>query len=303
MIVTVTLNPCIDKSTTVPKLKPESKLRNTEVKNEPGGGGINVSKALKKLDTGSVALFPAGGHNGEMLKSLLREERIVFHSVDTRVETRENWIVVEDSTHDQYRFTFPGRQMEAETLRDLMEELRSFAPSYVVASGSLPLGLPDNFYGLVVKYAKAAGARCIVDTSGDALKALQGKGAYLIKPNIGELCRLLDIERLEVNEVDDAAQQLIQNGYAEIVAVSMGPNGACIVSADEKHFVPAPKVEVRTTVGAGDSMVAGMTYMLQKGEPLQKVIRFGVCCGSAATMNLGTELFKAEDVWRLYNAE
>ncbi|MES2774322.1 MAG: 1-phosphofructokinase family hexose kinase [Bacteroidota bacterium] len=302
MIVTITLNPCIDKSTSVPEIKPEAKLRNTEVINEPGGGGINVSKALAKLGIDSSALFPSGGHNGDMLKNLLKAEKIPFHSIDSKVETRENWIVGEANTGKQFRFTFPGREVEEGAIKEMLEELQSFAPSFVVASGSMPPGLPDNFYGLVVKYACAAGAKCIVDTSGEALKGLKGKGAYLIKPNISELCKLLGIEKLDLLEVDDAAQQLIQNGYAELVAVSMGGDGAWLVSADEKHFTPAPKVEVKTTVGAGDSMVAGITYMLYKNEPLQNAIRFGVCCGSGATMNAGTELFKVEDVWRLYHA-
>lgn len=301
MIVTITLNPCIDKSTSIEKLKPEAKLRSTEVKNEPGGGGINVSKALQKLETPSVALFASGGHNGEMLKSLLKEEAIHFHAVDTKVETRENWIVLETSSNEQYRFTFPGRNVEEATVKHLLDELRSFSPNFIIASGSLPPGLPENFYGLVVKYANTTGAKCIVDTSGEALRALQGKGTYLIKPNIGELCKLLAIEKLEKNEVDDAAQQLIQNGYAEIVVVSMGIDGAWIVNADEKYYTAAPKVEKKSTVGAGDSMVAGITYMIQKNESLKNIIRFGVCCGSAATMNDGTELFKVEDVWRLYN--
>ena len=300
MIITITLNPCIDKSTSVEKLKPEAKLRNTEVKNEPGGGGINVSKALQKLAIESTALFPAGGHNGEMLKSLLKEENIFFHSIDTKVETRENWIVVETSTNDQYRFTFPGRDIEEAAVKTLLYQLQSFSPTFVVASGSMPPGLPENFYGVVAKYANAAGAKCIIDTSGEALKALEGQGAYLIKPNLAELCKLLDFEKIERNEVDDAAQQLIQNGYAKIVVVSMGADGAWIVSADEKHYTAAPKVNKKSTVGAGDSTVAGITYMLQKKESLENVIRFGVCCGSAATMNEGSELFKTEEVWKLY---
>jgi len=300
MIITITLNPAIDKSTLITKLEPEAKLRSAEVKNEPGGGGINVSKALKKLGTESVALFAAGGHNGDMLRSLLKEEAINFKAADTKVETRENWIVLETESNKQYRFTFPGRQVEVAAVQDMLEDLQSLTPSIVVASGSLPPGLPPNFYGLIAKYANQAGAKCIADTSGEALKALQGKGAYLIKPNITELCKLLDIEKLEKDEVDDAALQVIQNGYAEIVVVSMGGDGAWIVSADEKHFAQAPVVEKKSTVGAGDSMVAGITFMLQKGMPLKQVIRFGVCCGSAATMNAGTELFKVEDVWRLY---
>jgi 6-phosphofructokinase 2 len=300
MILTITLNPCIDKSSTVEKLKPESKLRCTEVVNEPGGGGINVSKALKKLKTPSVALFPAGGHNGNMLCSLLKEEEILFHAVDTKVETRENWIVLENSTINQYRFTFPGRAVQEETIVTLVDHIRSFSPTFVVASGSLPPGLPDYFYGLIVKQANAVGAKCIVDTSGPALQALKGKHAYMIKPNISELCKMLNVERLEKSEVDDAAQQAIFDGYAEMMVVSMGGDGAWLVSKDKKYFCAAPKVVTRSTVGAGDSMVAGITYMLQKEMSLREAIRFGVACGSAATMNDGTQLFKKEDAEKLF---
>lgn len=300
MILTITLNPCIDKSSRVETMKPESKLRCTEVVNEPGGGGINVSKALQKLDTPSVALFPAGGHNGNMLCSLLKEEGILFHAVDTKTETRENWIVLETSTNNQYRFTFPGREVQEETIRTLIEQIRSFSPSYVVASGSLPPGLPDYFYGLIVKNATAVGAKCIIDTSGPALQALKGKHAYLIKPNIGELCKMLNVEWLDKKEVPGAAQQAIADGFAEIIVISMGAEGAWLVSKDQRYFVTAPPVEKKSTVGAGDSMVAGITYLLQKKKPLKEALRFGVACGSAATMNDGTQLFNMTDAERLF---
>ncbi len=300
MILTVTLNPCIDKSSRVEKMKPESKLRCTEVVNEPGGGGINVSKALKKLETSSVALFPAGGHNGDMLCSLLKKEGILFHAVDTEVETRENWIVLETSTNSQYRFTFPGREVLEETVKTMVDQIRSFAPSFVVASGSLPPGLPDYFYGLIVKNAAAVGARCIVDTSGPALQALKGKHAFLIKPNIGELCKMLNVEWLDKDEVPDAAQQAIRDGFAEIMVVSMGHLGAWLINEEKRYFVEAPSVEKKSTVGAGDSMVAGITYSLQKGKTLKEAIQFGVACGSAATMNDGTQLFNKADAERLY---
>lgn len=300
MILTVTLNPCIDKSSRVEKMKPESKLRCAEVVNEPGGGGINVSKALQKLEASSVALFPAGGHNGNMLCSLLKEEGIDFHAVDTRVETRENWIVLETSTNNQYRFTFPGREVLEDTVKTLVDQIRSFAPSFVVASGSLPPGLPDYFYGLIVKNAAAVGAKCIVDTSGPALQALKGKHAFMIKPNIGELCKMLNVDWLDKEEVPDAAQQAIRDGFAEIMVVSMGSMGAWLINSEKRYFVEAPPVEKKSTVGAGDSMVAGITYSLQKGRTLREAIQFGVACGSAATMNDGTQLFKKADAERLY---
>ena len=300
MILTVTLNPCIDKSSKAGIIKPESKLRCTEVVNEPGGGGINVSKALQKLETPSVALFPAGGNNGNMLCHMLKQEGILFHAVDTKVETRENWIMLETSTNNQFRFTFPGREVMEETITTLLDQIRSFAPTFVVASGSLPPGLPDYFYGLIVKNATAVGAKCIVDTSGPALQALKGKHAYLIKPNISELCKMLNVDWLDKADVPNAAQQAIADGFAEIIVVSMGPNGAWMVSKDQQHFVPAPLVEKKSTVGAGDSMVAGITYSLQKNMPLRDAIRFGVACGSAATMNDGTQLFKKADAEKLF---
>ena len=299
-IITVTLNPAIDKSTTTTLIEAEAKQRCTEVLNEPGGGGINVSKALKKLQAASIALFPAGGHNGEMLKGLLREEGIEFHSINSVVETRENWVVLESETNNQYRFTFPGRAIEEAVIKKLIDDILSFSPEYVVASGSLPPGLPDYFYGLIVKTANSVGAKCIVDTSGPALQALKGKHAFLIKPNIGELCKMLGITHLEGNQVPDAAQQAVRDGFAELIAVSMGPDGAWLVTGEKKYFAAAPPVKKRSTVGAGDSMVAGITYMLQQKKSLQQVINFGVACGSAATMNEGTQLFKPEDVQELY---
>jgi 6-phosphofructokinase 2 len=301
MILTVTLNPCIDKSSKVDQLKPESKLRCKEVINEPGGGGINVSKALQKLHTASVALFPAGGHNGNMLCSLLKEQGILFHAVDTKVETRENWVMLETSGNNQYRFTFPGREVKEETIKTLIDQIRSFAPTFVVASGSLPPGLPDYFYGLIVKNAAAVGAKCIVDTSGAALQALKGKNAYLIKPNIGELCKMLNVEFLDKDEVPDAAQQAISDGFSEIIVVSLGAAGAWLVSSDKRYFIQAPSVEKKSTVGAGDSMVAGILYMLQKKQTLKEALAFGVACGSAATMNEGTQLFNGADAEQLYS--
>lgn len=190
--------------------------------------------------------------------------------------------------------------MQEETIRTLIDQIRSFTPSFVVASGSLPPGLPDYFYGLIVKNATAVGARCIVDTSGPALQALKGKHAFLIKPNIGELCKMLNVEWLDKEEVPEAARQAIRDGYAEIIVISMGAIGAWLVSAEEQHFVASPPVEKKSTVGAGDSMVAGITYSLQKGKSLQEALQFGVACGSAATMNEGTRLFDKATADHLY---
>lgn len=300
MILTITLNPCVDKSTTVQKLEAEAKLRSTQLLNEPGGGGINVSKALQKLGVETVALLPAGGHNGDMLLQLLQQQNIQYQQVNTSVETRENWVVVESEHHKQYRFTFPGRKVEEACIKDLIELIDAHAPAWVVASGSLPEGLPPYFYGLIIKKAHAAGARCIVDTSGAALEALRGRKAYLIKPNLSELKKVLGASELKSDDVPQAARRLISDAFAEVVAVSMGKDGAWLVTATEQYFVQSPQVTPRSTVGAGDSMVAGMTYMLWQQQSLHHALCMGVACGSAATMNEGTQLFKPEDARQLF---
>lgn len=300
MIVTVTLNPCIDKSTRVEQLRAESKLRCSQLINEPGGGGINVSKALKKLGVEVMALFPAGGHNGNMLCALLKEEDILFHAMQAKTETRENWIVLETSGNAQYRFTFPGLPAEEDMIKTLVNQLPSFAASFVVASGSLPPGLPASYYASIIEKANDSAAKCIVDTGGPALLALRGKKAFLIKPNAGELCTLLNIQHLEKDEVPAAARRVIEAGYATIIAVSMGATGAWLVSSDFAFFCAAPPVKRLSTVGAGDSMVAGMVYMLEKNAPMEDTLKFGVACGTAATMNEGTKLFEKTEAFRLF---
>jgi 6-phosphofructokinase 2 len=300
MILTITLNPCIDKSTIVPQLIPENKLRCTEIVWEAGGGGINVSKALQKLEVESIALFPSGGHNGNLLCSLLRETGIKFHVVDSKVESRENWVVWESSTNHQFRFTFPGRPVESDALRPLIDQISSLRPQYIVASGSLPPGLPDTFYQSIVRTAHQTAARCIIDTSGSALQALRGEKPFLIKPNRNELAQLVHRDQLSEEEITPAARQVIQDGYAELVVVSLGASGAWLVSKDQQFYCKAPAVEKKSTVGAGDSMVAGITFMLAQEHGLAEALQFGVACGSAATMNPGTQLFDPKQAFRLY---
>jgi len=302
-IVTLTLNPAIDKSTTVDRIYPEQKLRCETPQFDAGGGGINVSKAIRRLGGHSIAVFPVGGPSGQILQDLVRREGIACQTVETKNWTRENFIVVERSTNGQYRFGMPGPEMseaEGNACLDLIRNLTP-KPDYIVASGSLPPGLPVDYYARVARMAKELGARFILDTSGEPLRLAANEGVFLLKPNVGELSKLAGAEELEMNRVDDAAAEIIRKGNCEVVVVSLGPSGALLVTANGYDHVPAPMVPKKSTVGAGDSMVGGMTYLLAQGKPQHEMVRHGVACGTAATMNAGTELFHKHDVDKLYD--
>ena len=302
LIITITMNPAIDKSVAVDKIIPEAKLRCAAVKNEPGGGGINVSKALNRLGMNSKAIFPAGGHNGNMLQDLLRNENIFFEVVPVAAETRENFIVLETSTNNQYRFNINGTALDASAAQDCLDVLKKLTtkPSFVVASGSLPDGIPQNFYADIAKWAASINAKFILDTSGVPMHLAMSESIYLLKPNLSELRQLVKRDELTKEEAVTIAQQVINSGNCEIIVVSLGAEGALLVTKDMHEFVAAPNVKKQSTVGAGDSMVAGMVYMLSQNKDLKEVIRFGVACGTAATMNPGTELFHVNDANELY---
>lgn len=266
---------------------------------DAGGGGINVSKGIQKLGGDSIAVFPAGGHNGDLIRQILTEMSVETAILAVESETREDISVAETSTNNQFRFLMPGNELTEKIADKCLGIIEKQRPDYLVASGSLPPGLPVTYYEKVAAFAKKIDARFVLDTSGEALTAAADEGLYLLKPNLAELSALVGVEKLEMQEVDDAALEIIRNGKCTVVVVSMGPQGALLVTRDEVKHIPAPPVKKMTTVGAGDSMVAGMVWGLSQGLPARKMVQLGVACGSAATLNQGTELFKLEDVYRL----
>jgi 6-phosphofructokinase 2 len=299
-IVTLTVNPSVDKSTHFSGLIPEQKIRCKDPLFDAGGGGINVSKAIARLHGSSLAVFTAGGPVGEMLKDLVAKEEVAFEAIETETATRENFVAVDDHTNSQYRFVFSGDILRDSEVEKILTTIQNLKPKFLVASGSLNESLSPDFYQKIAEITKASDTKFIVDTSGDALKKVLETGAYLIKPNVGELAKLIGVQRLEMEEVKEAAKKIITQGGAEIVAVSLGPQGAVLVTKDEYEYVPAPNVAKKSTVGAGDSMVGGIVWALSQNKSLKDVIRWGVACGSAATMNEGTQLFKLEDANRLF---
>lgn len=299
-IVTLTINPSLDKSTHIPELMPEQKLRCSAPHYDAGGGGINVSKAIARLGGESLAIFTSGGPIGKALEHLVEKEKIQTMTIPIKSWTRENFIALDEQDNAQYRFGFPGPKLSAAESTNVARAIAKTKPQFLVLSGSLNEGLPDTFYARLAKKAKAKGIKVIVDTSGDALEKTLKEGVYLAKPNLGELAKLIGIERIKNEEIEASAHKLIAAGQAQILVVSLGPAGAVIISKDETHWVKAPKVSKKSTVGAGDSMVGGIVWALSRDKSLKEAIQWGVACGSAATMNEGTLLFNAQDAKRLF---
>jgi 6-phosphofructokinase 2 len=300
-IVTITLNPAIDKSTSVKSIVPDRKLRCADPKFEPGGGGVNVSRAIKKMGGNSSAIYFAGGYSGKFFESLLDEEGIESIVIPIGENTRENMIVVDESSNLQYRFGFPGptiNQDELDQFLQLFEEGKGV--EYIVASGSLPEGIDDAFFSKLASIAKQKKAKLIIDTSGEPLRQAINEGVYMIKPNLGELSMLHGVAELQDGDITDCARGIIERGGAEVIVVSMGPSGAMLITKDEVFHTKSPTVRKKSTVGAGDTMVAGMVLAMSKKWNWQEVLRYGVAAGTATTMNSGTELCKKEDVEKLY---
>jgi 6-phosphofructokinase 2 len=300
-IVTLTLNPAIDKSTTVNAIVPDRKLRCSDPTFEPGGGGVNVSRAIKKLGGTSTAIYLAGGYSGKHLEHLLNLEGIESCVVEFEGQTRENLIVVDESSNSQYRFGMPGaalRNIEWQQVLDILQTASGV--EYIVASGSLPKGVPEDFFGRLACIAKKMNAKLVVDTSGEPLRHAMNEGVFMIKPNLGELSNLQGIEELREEDVVKTARAVINKGGTEVMVISMGASGAMLITKDEVIESPSPRVRKRSTVGAGDTMVAGMVLALSKGCTWLRVLQYGIAAGTATTMNPGTELCKKEDVERLY---
>ena len=299
-IITITLNPAIDKTYMVTDLVPEHKLRCSNPLVEAGGGGINVSKGLKVLGSAARTIFFAGGKNGEVLHEMLQKEQIECLPIPVNGETRESLVIIDHSSSKEFRIVVDGPEISKSAFEQIIQHIQQVKPSWIIASGSLPKGLPNDAYGVLAKTAKANGINFILDTSGEALSAALKEGVYLMKPNLKELSSLSGVKTLSLNDVPEAAMQLIKEKKAEVVVVSMSSSGAFLVTVENYFHIPSPVVEQRSTVGAGDSMVSGMVWALQYKKSLKEMACWGVACGSAATMHTGTQLFKKQDAEKLF---
>ncbi|MDX1621095.1 MAG: 1-phosphofructokinase family hexose kinase [Nitriliruptorales bacterium] len=301
-IATLTVNPAVDIHTSVDRMVPDEKLRAERVTREPGGGGINVARAVANLGGEATAIHTQGGSSGDALSQLL-EGTIDARAVQIEDDTRENVSVTESTTDNQFRLVMPGPTVtsdEWEACLDAVDRLEP-QPEWLVASGSLAAGLADDAYARLAERCRERGIPLILDTSGAPLREACEVGTFLIKPNLGELARLVDRELASDEQIAEAVEGLIDGGAAEVVVVSMGAGGAYVAGSDlEGHHVRAPTVPIKSKVGAGDSMVAGIVLALSRGEALLDAARFGVAAGAAAVMTEGSGLCRREDTERLY---
>lgn len=301
-VVTFTPNPAIDVSTSVAKLEPTRKLRCAPARRDPGGGGINAARVIDRLGGDVTAVYPVGGATGALLRKLVDREGLRSVTVAVGEETREDFTVVEEGTGAQYRFVMPGPQLAAGEWQDCLDALAAVAKGagFVVASGSLPVGVPEDFYARAARVAAGLGARFILDSSGPPLAAAMSEPVYLVKPNLGELSRLTGAALPDDEACVTAARSLVMSGKTEIVALTLGHRGALLVTAGAALRAPPIPVKVVSAVGAGDSFLGAMVWSLARGDSLRDAFKYGVAAGSAAVLAAGTELCRREDVHAIY---
>lgn len=301
-IITLTMNPVVDKDTSVAGIVPNKKLRCITPTYYAGGGGVNVSRVLKNLGHESLCMYLAGGPMGIHIQQLISDDNIKQKVVHIEGWTRENLSVTDTNTQLQYRFVVPGPQVKKEEWKQvltLLEENLSKG-DFLVASGKLPPKMPPDFYVKVSKITDKKEAKLVMDTSGEALLPTMKANIFLMKPNLGELSNILHVTSISAMELEPLAKRFLEENSCKVLVVSLGAKGALWATKNKMEYIPAPTVHQKSTIGAGDSMVAGMVFSLTHGKSLEEAVKYGVACGSAATLYPGTQLCKKKDADELY---
>jgi 6-phosphofructokinase 2 len=300
-ILTLTVNPALDISTSTQQVVSNHKLRCGTSRVDPGGGGVNVSRVVRRLGGRSLAVYTAGGPVGEAYRRLIEAERVPSLVVPIQGSTRQSFTVDEDSSGKQYRFVLEGPKLSGAEWRACLDIVaQTVSPGgYVVASGSLPPGVPDDYYARVARLARKNGARCIVDSTGPALAHALEEGVFLATPSRRELGIYVGATLESEQSQAEAASAMIANGSAECVAITLGERGAVLATKSGIARLAAPSVNVVSTVGAGDSFLAAFVLRLAQENSIDDAFRAAVAAGSAAVMRPATELCHRADVERL----
>ena len=300
-IVTLTPNPAVDLSVSVDRVVPNLKLRCAAARRDPGGGGVNVARVVRRFGGDVEAILPIGGFTGQLLSRLVADEGIPTRFIDAAAETREDFSVSELRTNAQYRFVLPGEPLHESEWGACLTTLAAItpAPNFIVASGSLPPGVPNDFYAQAAMIARKLGAKFFLDTSGKPLTAAVSRGVDLIKPNLREMRELTGAPLANEGEWIAAARQYINAGKVETIALSLGHLGALLITRDQTLRSQPLPIKPVSAVGAGDSFLGAIVFSLAKGDNLADAFRLGVAAGSAALINEGTELCRPADAHQL----
>lgn len=300
MIGTITLNPSIDQHILIKKLVKDDAIRAVSIHRDPGGKGINVARAIIELGGEVKAYGIVGGCAGYMMRDLMDKSNVLFEFVEILDETRINIIITDDSDCSQTRISAAGphtKWEDVDRLLDVISRLKPF-PKFWALGGSLPPGLPDDAFKRIIEFLNNHGAKCVLDADGDALSTGLGSRPFLIKPNEYELSRLVDKKLNSEDDISDAVESL--SSRSEYVLVSLGAKGAMLIGNGITLKAIAPSVEVKSKVGAGDSLIAGLLLKLEQNVPMKDAFKYGIACGTAAVLTAGTRLCSRENVEKIY---
>jgi len=290
-IATITLNPAIDKSVAIPNFAAGEVNRVIWEQSDPGGKGVNVASFLADLGFCTSVTGFIGIDNASIFEKLFNQKNMADHFVRIPGRTRVNVKIIDEVNKSITDINYPGQSPSEQDLIDLKNKIHNlvFDHDWFVLSGSLPNGISTEFYCSVLKYLKNAGKYVVLDTSGDALRDAIVEVPYAIKPNIAELEELLGKSLATEQAVLSAAKILVNDGI-EYVIVSMGKEGAMFVSGTESVIAVPPPIDVKSTVGAGDAMVAGFIAAKIKGFSLEDCARLSTATAMGALTQLGPKL-------------
>lgn len=299
-IATLTLNPTIDTAYEVDRVFPTHKMRTLKEKYDPGGGGINVARVFTRLGGQAHCFYLSGGPSGVALDGLLDQHHLARTKIPIAGTTRISASLYDRESGQEYRVVPVGPTVSPAEWQACFDALEQARCDYLVLSGSLAPGVPDDFYARVAASAVARGIKVVLDSSGAGLsEGLASGHIHLTKPSLGELRQLVG-EPLDTDDaIGAAALSLVTSGQTDMVAVTMGHEGALLASGDRTLRLPALPIAAVSTVGAGDCFVAGMVFALATGKSAHEAFRYGIAAGSAAVQTPGTDLAHPADIERL----
>lgn len=299
-IITLTVNPTVDIACDAEVVRPIHKVRTNNEMQDPGGGGVNVARVVHELGGDVVAVVMAGGFPGHFLEELLAEEQVPTKVVPIAGRTRISYTVNDRSCHQEYRFVAEGPLVSDAEWQAALAAVEAEPCDWVVGSGSLAPGMPEDFYARVAETCARLGRKFVLDTSGAPLRATLGKGLAMIKPSLGEFEALVGHRLRRSDELAQNALAMVRSGAAERIAVTCGRDGAVLATRNGVCHLAPLEVEARSAVGAGDSFTGAMVLALARGSSDEDAFAWGMAGGAAAVMNTGTAHPSRADVERLH---